>query len=128
MAIDAAWGDIPFNRAGDFGTLVSPALVVAGVGGGLSVRGLPQSEYVGKLKLVSNVELRFALFGFQFFGERLTPSGVAFVDAGKVDLGDVHLGAGGRPAHPLGQVLLVRLDAGYAEGGVRFYADFGHVF
>jgi len=128
LALDAAWGDIPFNREGDFGTLVSPALVVAGVGGGLSVRGLPQGEYVGKLKLISNVELRFPLFGFQLFGERLATSAVAFVDAGKVDLGAVHLGAGGGLRIRWGRFFLVRLDAGYAEGGVRFYADFGHVF
>jgi hypothetical protein len=95
MAVDAAWGDIPFNRQGDFGTLVSPALIVGGVGGGLPVRGLSLNEYVGKLKLVSNVKLRFPLLGFQFFGERLALSGVAFVDAGKVDQGAVHLGAGG---------------------------------
>jgi hypothetical protein len=128
VAVDAAWGDIPFNRQGDFGTLLSPFLVVAGVGGGLTVRGLLQSEYVGKLKLVSNLELRFPLFGFQLFGERLALSGVAFADAGQVDWGAVRLGAGGGLRIRWGKFFIVRFDAGYAEDRVRFYADFGHVF
>jgi hypothetical protein len=128
FAVDAAWGDIPFDRQGDFGTLVSPFLVVAGIGGGLSVRGLLQSEYVGKLKLVNNAELRFPLFGFQVFGEHLALSGVAFVDAGQVDLGALRIGAGGGLRIRWGKFFIVRFDAGYAEDRVRFYADFGHVF
>ncbi len=128
VAVDAAWGDVPFNRQGDFGTLLSGFLVVAGVGGGLSVRGLLQSEYVGKLKLVSNVELRFPLLAFQLFSQQLALSGVAFVDAGQVNGGALRLGAGGGLRILWGKFFIVRLDAGYAEDRVRFYADFGHVF
>jgi len=127
-ALDATWGDVPFNRLGDFGTLLSPFLVVAGVGGGLSVRGLVQSEYVGKLKLLGNAELRFPLFGFPLFGERLAVSGVAFADTGMVDLGTPRIGAGGGLRIRWGKFFMVRFDAGYAEDRVRFYADFGHVF
>jgi hypothetical protein len=128
IAVDATFGDVPFNRAGDFGTLVSPFLVVAGVGGGLTVRGLLQSEYVGARKLVTNLELRFPIVDFAVFGQQLAVSGVAFADGGQVDTGPVRLGAGGGLRIRWGKFFIVRLDAGYAEDRVRFYADFGHVF
>lgn len=128
IAVDGTFGDVPFNRAGDFGTLISPQHVVAGVGGGLTVRGLLQSEYVGARKLVTNLELRFPLFGFEIFKQQLTFSGVAFADAGQVDSGPVRLGAGGGLRIRWGKFFIVRLDTGYAEDRVRFYADFGHVF
>lgn len=128
VAVDATFGDVPFNRAGDFGTLLNPNLVVAGIGGGLTVRGLLQSEYVGARKLVTNLELRFPLVAFEVFKQQLTFSGVAFADAGQVDKGPVRLGAGGGLRIRWGKFFMVRLDAGYAEDRVRFYADFGHVF
>jgi len=128
VAVDATFGDVPFNRQGDFGTLISPFLVVAGVGGGQTVRGLLQSEYTGARKLVTNLELRFPLWAFTFFGQQLALSGVAFADAGQVDLGKVHLGVGGGLRIRWGRFFIIRLDAGYAEDRVRFYADFGHVF
>ena len=128
IAVDAWVGEVPFDRLGDFGTLLSPFLVVSGMGGGLTVRGLVQSEYVGKLKGVSNLELRFPLGGFDFFSRRVTLSGVAFADAGQIDGGPVRLGVGGGLRIRWGQFFLVRMDAGYAEDRARFYLDFGNVF
>ncbi len=128
VAVDVAFGDVPFNRQGDFGTMTSPFLVVAGVGGGLTVRGLLQSEYVGARKLVTNLELRFPIVALDFCSQQLALSGVAFADAGQVDQGVVRLGAGGGLRIRWGRFFIVRLDAGYAEDRVRFYADFGNVF
>lgn len=128
IAVDATFGDVPFNRVGDFGTMTSPFLVVAGVGGGLTVRGLLQSEYVGARKLVTNFELRFPIIAFDLCSQQLALSGVAFADAGQVDSSPVKLGAGGGLRIRWGKFFIVRLDAGYAEDRVRFYADFGNVF
>ena len=128
VAVDGWVGDVPFDRLGDFGTLLSPFLVVSGMGGGLTVRGLVQSEYVGKVKLVGNFELRFPLGGFDLFSRRVTFSGVAFADAGQVDGGPARLGIGGGLRIRWGQFFLVRMDAGYAEDRARFYLDFGNVF
>jgi hypothetical protein len=128
IAVDATFGDVPFNRAGDLGTMTSPNFITAGIGGSTTVRGLLQSEYVGARKLITNVELRFPIYAFTFFKQNLAFSGVAFVDAGHVDPGPVRLGAGGGLRIRWGKFFIVRLDAGYAGDGVRFYADFGHAF
>lgn len=128
FVVDATIGNVPFNRMGDFGTLLSPNVITAGVGGSQTVRGLMQNELVGARKIVSNFEVRFPIVDFVAFKQDLGIAGVAFVDAGKVDAGRFRLGAGGGLRIRWGRFFLVRLDAGYAEERVRFYADFGHVF
>lgn len=128
VAFDATFGNVPFNRAGDFGTLLSPNVVTAGVGGSTTVRGMLQSEYVGTKKLVTNVELRFPIVDFTAFKQDLGFAGVAFADAGQVDFGRVRMGVGGGLRIRWGRFFMVRLDAGYSEDRVRFYADFGNVF
>jgi outer membrane protein assembly factor BamA len=137
VAFDALWGDVPFDRLQDFGSLIAPFYVLNGVGGGLSVRGLLQSEYIGKTKAIANVELRCRLFQLEILGEAIALYGLAFVDAGRVWAGQdppdlaalgIHAGGGGGLRIAWGEYFVLRADAGYAEEHVRLYADFRHIF
>lgn len=137
IAVDAIWGSVPFDRLQDFGSLVSPFFLLDGVGGGTTVRGLIQSEYIGHTKAIGNVELRWQFLQLSVWHEQVGLSALAFADAGRVwdgpdpaDLPDLglHFGTGGGLRIAWGKTVLLRADAGYAEGRVRLYADFGHVF
>jgi hypothetical protein len=137
VALDETWGDVPFDRLQDFGSLLTPFFLLSGVGGGLTVRGLPQSEYVGRAKAIANVELRWQFGEIDFCRERIRLSSIAFVDAGRVWQGPdppglaalgVHAGAGGGVRIAWGKLVVLRADVGFAEGAARAYADFGNVF
>jgi hypothetical protein len=137
VALDETWGDVPFDRLQDFGSLLTPFFLVSGVGGGLTVRGLRQSEYIGRTKAIANAELRWQFAELDVCRERVRLSSVAFVDAGRVwqgldpsglkELG-IHAGAGGGLRIAWGKLVVLRADAGFAEGAARVYADFGNVF
>jgi outer membrane protein assembly factor BamA len=136
-AFDAVAGDVPFDRLQDFGSLVSPFYLVDGVGGGLTVRGLLQSEYIGTAKAISNAEVRVQLWDGVFHGEPFGLGAVAFLDAGRVwapgdrsqlPAAGIHGGLGSGLRIFWGEYFVLRCDAGYAEGRLRVYADFGHIF
>ncbi len=137
VALDAAWGDVPFDRLQDFGSLLTPFFLLSGVGGGLTVRGLRQSEYVGRTKAIANAEIRWQFAEVDLWRERIRLSSVAFADAGRVWQGPdppalaafgVHAGAGGGLRIAWGKLVVLRADVGFAEGAARVYADFRHVF
>jgi len=137
VALDATWGDVPFDRLQDFGSLFTPFFLLSGVGGGLTVRGLRQSEYVGRTKAIANAEIRAQFAELDVWREHIRLSSVAFVDAGRVWQGPdpqplaafgVHVGAGGGLRVAWGKLIVLRADVGFAEGSARVYADFRHVF
>jgi outer membrane protein assembly factor BamA len=138
-AVDTMVGDVPFDHLQDFGSFFTPFLAVTGVGGGLTVRGLRPSEYVGKTKAIANAEVRwrFARVKPCDATPEVRLAGVAFVDTGRVWEGPdpaglpglgLHVGAGGGLRIAWGDLVVLRADVGYSEGGARVYADFGHVF
>jgi len=137
VALDATWGDVPFDRLQDFGSLLTPFFLLSGVGGGLTVRGLRQSEYVGRTKAIANAEIRWQFMELDVWRERVRLSSIAFVDAGRVWHGrdppalaafGVHVGTGGGLRIAWGKLVVLRADVGFAEGAARAYADFRHVF
>ena len=131
VAADETWGDVPFDRLQDFGSLVAPFFQVSGVGGALTVRGLRQSEYIGHGKAIANAEVRWRFATVHVWGRDVRFSSVAFADAGAVwspGAPTLHPGTGGGLRIAWGKLVVLRADAAYAEGGVRVYADFRHVF
>jgi len=137
VAIDETWGDVPFDRLQDFGSLLTPFFLLSGVGGGLTVRGLRQSEYIGRTKAIANAELRWKWVEIDVCHEHVRLSSVAFVDGGRVWQGPdppgltalgVHAGAGGGLRIAWGKLVVLRADVAFAEGAVGMYADFGNVF
>lgn len=135
FAFDATAGQVPFDRLQDFGSLTTPFYLVSGVGGALTVRGLLQSEYVGPMKAIGNLELRYKAIDTMLLGHRVGLAGVAFIDEGRVFVpgqpiaaGGVHTGVGSGLRFFFGESVLLRTDAAFAEGRTRIYADFGYNF
>jgi hypothetical protein len=137
FALDETWGDVPFDRLQDFGSLLTPFFLLSGVGGGLTVRGLRQSEYIGRTKTIANAEVRWQFAEIDVLRERVRLSIVTFADAGRVWQGvdppglaalGVHVGVGGGLRIAWGKLVVLRADVAYAEGSTGVYADFGNVF
>lgn len=133
VVFDFLMGDVPFFEWAAFGGVSGGE----GIGGMSSVRGVPRNRYQGKVKAVSNSELRFYPFAFQLLGEPVKVGGVAFFDMGRVWHENVtdgpwhawHPGVGGglRLAR---RAAVVRFDVGVATETRRpgLYVTFGHMF
>lgn len=102
---DVLLGDPPFYELQRYDD-------TAAIGGANGVRGVPAQRYYGKIKLISNFELRSRLFDFKLFGQKNTFGLAAFTDIGRLwsDL----------PADPVldGHGLGLKLGIG---GGLRLY-------
>lgn len=133
FAADALLGDVPFTELSSFGTRSG----VSGLGGPSSIRGLPSYRYVGKAKVLANVELRSRAYRFRPGEHTLDTWVVLFGEAGRVwadyrpdgKLFHLHgaFGLGLRLAWEEDYIL--RLDAGVSpEGGLGVYMDFGQLF
>lgn len=133
VVVDALWGDAPFFELSQIGGTQGGE----GIGGMSSVRGVPRNRYQGKVKVLSNTELRFYPLDFRLFGETTKLGGVAWFDMGRVwhpgvDDGEWftwHPGAGAglRLAR---RAAVVRFDYGWAleTGRTGIYVTFGHMF
>jgi len=135
LAADLSWGDVPWYMLSQAGGLE----VAEATGGGSSIRGVWADRRAGRIKVLSNVELRVYLARFQLFGLPVGLSAVTFLDAGRVWTPDpaldgeglglaTGLGAGAR-LH-LGEDLIIRLDGAWSpgDGTSGVYLDFGHAF
>jgi hypothetical protein len=137
LAADVTWGEVPFDRMQDFGSIVTPFAIVSGVGGALTVRGLRQSEYIAPTKAIANAEIRWQFAQLRVWQHDVRLTSVSFVDAGEVwgaydSIGSFPRGLHGAFGEGLriawGELVVLRADAGYGEGDVRVYADFRNVF
>jgi hypothetical protein len=137
LAADVTWGEVPFDRMQDFGSIVTPFAIVSGVGGALTVRGLRQSEYIAPIKAIANAEIRWQFAQLRVWQHDVRLTSVSFIDGGEVwGAGDsirsfprgLHGAFGEGLRIAWGKLVLLRGDAGYGEGDVRLYADFRNVF
>lgn len=133
LMIDALFGDAPFFEWSAFGGTQGGE----GVGGMSTVRGVPRNRYQGKVKAVSNSELRFYPVDFGLFGEQTKLGGVLYLDMGRVwheNIDDgpwhaVHPGVG-TGLRLVRRAAVVRFDFAYATETWRpgIYVTFGHMF
>jgi hypothetical protein len=111
-------------------------------GGGAGIRGVPAYRYHGKVKLLSNWELRARILPFTIHGQRFNIGAIAFVDAGRVwsdlshsdelddtDMG-VKVGVGGGLRIQWGEAFLLRTDLAWSPDAdpIGFYFNINHVF
>ena len=80
IALDALAGAPPFWELAAFRG-VDPFL---GLGGGASLRGYPRRRFIGPLKLLWNMELRWTPLSFALWNQRLDLGAVLFKDSGRV--------------------------------------------
>jgi outer membrane protein assembly factor BamA len=111
-------------------------------GGGAGIRGVPIQRYHGKIKLLSNFELRARILPFTVFNQRFNIGAIAFVDAGRVWAGykpsqrldgdglGLKVGAGGGLRVQWGEAFLLRADVAWSPDAdpVGFYFNANHVF
>lgn len=126
-----------------------PFFELASLGGSEDLRGFFQDRFLGKHRIMVNLEYRLKLLDFHFFDwTRVRIDGVLFGDAGRVFQTDelsehfevnnelparlvndfrYSYGAGTRIA--LGQAILARIDVGFSEEESGLvYLTFGHTF
>lgn len=135
VMFDHLFGDVPFFEWPNIGGL---SLGLAeGIGGEMSVRGIPRDRYVGNTKVFSNTEARVHLLQFPLLGGPVRVGALALVDVGRVwhprtpdgpwYLWHPGVGAGLRAARG---AAVVRFDWAFSPEtrGQRVYLTFGHMF
>lgn len=128
--VQEQWGGVPFYELGVLTTTQGDDM---GLGGLRTLRGYPESRFIGRTMALANLELRWTfaetvLFGSQRFAFMAAP----FADAGRVadGLGRLSLrgwragaGAGLRVAWNLATILVI--DYGVGDEGGALYVNFG---
>ena len=130
---DLVEGDVPFNYLSSIATRVRVSELL---GGPYSVRGMLRLKYLGREKMLLDLELRSRILRLRPFDRTLDIWLVAFADAGRVwadlrDKGapwDLHysVGAGLRLAWVTDYV--IRADFGFSEGFRAFILVFEQHF
>jgi outer membrane protein assembly factor BamA len=126
-----------------------PFFELASLGGSKDLRGFFQDRFLGKHRIMVNLEYRLKLLDFRFFNmTHARIDGVLFGDAGRVfqtkelsdefkingDLpgrlaGDFRYSYGFGTRIALGQAILARIDVGFSEEESGLvYLTFGHTF
>lgn len=134
---DLIVGDPPFFELARHGGL----LPNDSLGGGKAIRGIPLQRYHGKVKLLSNLELRSKLLPFAFWGQRFNLGLTAFIDGGRTwaELGSsrfdgeglgLKFGVGGGLRMQWGETFIVRGDVAWSPDAdpIAFYIDLSHIF
>lgn len=118
LAADLLFGDAPFYELPRYDDVY--------FGGAFGIRGVPGQRYWGKVKILSNFELRSELFSFDFWSKRNVFGVTAFFDSGRVWAGyhahpeldgtslGLKLGTGAGVRLLAGSSFVLRLDLAYS--------------
>jgi hypothetical protein len=112
------------------------------IGGAKGVRGVPGQRYYGKVKVLSNLELRSELFSAKILGDERRFGIVAFADAGRLwadyrrdpELDGTGLGLkyglGGGLRVASGEAFVLRVDVAWSPDAnpIGGYLLAGHIF
>jgi hypothetical protein len=128
--VDAEFGHVPFFDLYTGG----PFQVYEMIGGAQAVRGVPDGRYLGKLKVIANLEFRALLVDFHLLGQVFHLGGDILFDAGRLwsdytftapaDGSGIGLkwGAGGGAYMIWGQAAVFRIEAAYSPDAVAVNA------
>ncbi len=134
FALDAVFGDVPFLELSAFRDY-EPFL---GLGGGTSMRGVPRRRFVGPVKLLANLEVRWMPLTLFVWGQRFDLGGVLFSDLGRVwsreDDGGwspsklLHASGGAGLRAAWDEVTLMRVDLGMSSEATTIDFVVGQMF
>ncbi len=136
VMIDALFGDPPFPELSRFGGQRPDQ----GPGGAVSIRGVPLQRYHGKIKLITNLELRSKLIRHMLLKRPFAFGLQAFLDMGRVwtdwaaspsldgSAIGLKVGLGGGLRLYWGANFVVRGDVGWSPDGLGVYFDVNHIF
>ena len=132
-SLDGLAGDVPFLELAAF----RGYLPFQGLGGGSSLRGYPRRRFVGPLKLLTNVELRWTPLVIHLWNQRFDLGAVAFCDGGRVwsheddgslDWLGLHATTGGGLRFSWDENAVMRGDLGVSSEGYTIDLVLGHMF
>ena len=133
-SLDAAFGDLPFFELAAFRDYEP----FQGLGGGTSMRGVPRRRFIGPLKLLANLELRWMPVTFFLWNQRFDLGGVLFSDLGRVwsreDDGGwtprylLHASGGGGLRAAWDEVTVMRVDLGVSSEATTVDFVVGQMF
>lgn len=136
IMVDALFGDPPFPELARFGGQRPDY----GPGGAVSTRGVPLQRYHGKIKLISNLELRSKLVRHMLLKRPFAFGLQTFVDLARVwtdwtaspaldgSAIGLKVGLGGGLRLYWGSNFVVRGDVGWSPDGLGVYFDVNHIF
>jgi hypothetical protein len=131
VLFDVAGGEVPFFLLATTGGLSGPD----GVGGDSTVRGLLADRLQGKVKALTNAELRWRFFSvphFEFGVVAALDAGRVWAELGKPDSGPIRAGAAAGLRIAWNRNFVIRFDYGfgisepYADGNI--YLTFDEMF
>ena len=111
-----------------------------GIGGSNGVRGVPRQRYHGKVKMVSNLEVRSVLLRTKLARRSFDLGLVAFFDTGRIwadwkpspefdgEAFGFKVGVGGGLRLQWGPNFVLRTDVAWSPDGIGVYLDAGHAF
>lgn len=135
---DMIVGDLPFNAMSRLGGTHAMNEYSA-IGGKFIGRGISEQLYVGKVKLIEQLELRYNFWSFNLFNQDFDLNIAAMLDACATSwdyqslsqLKKIHLGFGGGLRVSWNKNFIIRADTGVSpdEGfSPKFYLTIGNVF
>jgi hypothetical protein len=136
FVFDNAFGEMPTHEI----IQVGGSRAYTSYGGEFSGRGVRGERYVGKVKIIGQVEIRYTLSQFELFDQDMEWTGVAFTDAGHIryewdyeedDPTKIVVGYGGGMRLVWNKNFIVRLDVGKAStrnDPLGIYLNVDHVF
>lgn len=134
--VDLQFGDPPFYELARHGGLFADAAIA----GDKALRGPPGERWHGKIKLLTNLELRSKFVYFSMFGLESNLGAVVFFDSGRVfaDFKDqphldgtglgLKFGTGGGVRIQWGQTFIIRGDFGWSPDGIATFINVDHIF
>lgn len=133
--LQEARGEIPVHEVV---RIQSSHRAFEGLGGGRSLRGIPQNRFVGASLAVANAELRWEGGPRSLLGLNGRPGVVGFADVGQVwdpptswnaRRMSPHLSAGAGVRLRMGEHFLISADVGHSShASFAFYLGVGHLF
>ena len=134
FSLDAVFGDVPFFELAAFRDYEP----FQGLGGGTSMRGVPRRRFIGPLKLLANLEVRWMPLTFFAWNQRFDLGGVLFSDLGRVwsrtDDGGwspsklLHASGGGGLRAAWDEVTVMRVDLGVSSEAMTVDFVVGQMF
>lgn len=127
-----AFGDVPFYSMNTFSFMQRNA---DGLGGLRTMRGYAQDRFVGRVAVLSNIEVRWTFARFSALKQKFALQTGPFMDMGRVfdTIENTRLSGwkrtqGGQLKIIWNQATVIGVDAGFNREDHGIYFDFGHMY
>lgn len=136
ILLDGVFGNPPLPELARYGGTEHEF----GIGGGNGIRGVPRQRYHGKIKMISNLEVRSVILRTKLARRSFDVGAVVFFDTGRIWADwqpapefdgagfGFKAGVGGGLRIQWGPNFVFRTDVAWSPDGVGVYIDAGHAF